>query len=297
MMSRSADQLRRRWSGVSKRGSDGQIGPAEQRLQARPQRGGAAGLEREVPAAHREDAHGRARGALRLAAVQHRGVGDVVGRDQGLQHRDVEVGALTGAIAAAQGGQDRAEGVGAGQHVGGLEVRRARRRLVALVEVHHPGGRVDDVGEGLALAPRAGLAEARDRAVDEIGLDRGHRGVAQAELLDDAGGEVLDEDVGDPAEIGDDPAALRVAQVHRDAFLAHVDADEVGGLVGAARLDLEVVLPHVVALARPLDLDHARAQVGEQARAVGAGEHAGEIEDDQIREWAGDVAHRASIAR
>ena len=62
-----------------------------------------------------------------------------------------------------------------------------------------------------------------------------------------------------------------------------------------------MVAPHVVALAGPLDLDHARAQVGEQPRAVGAGEHAGEIEDDQIGQGQIDSgpgsAHRASIAR
>jgi hypothetical protein len=75
----------------------------------------------------------------------------------------------------------------------------------------------------------------------------------------------------------------------------------------SARPELEVVLAHVVALARPLDLDHPRAQIGEQAGAVGAGEDAGEIEDYQIGqgqigrgkvgERVGSVAHRASIAR
>src|SRR5216683_1300174 len=141
------------------------------------------------------------------------------------------------------------------------------------------------------------MPEARDRAVDEVGLDRCHRGVAQAELLDDAGGEVLDEHVGHAAEVGDHPAALRVAQVDRHALLARVDADEVGGLVGAPRLDLEVVLAHVVAVAGPLDLDDPRAQVREQAGAVGAGQDAGEIEDHEVGEGPGGVAHRPSIAR
>ena len=47
MMSRSADQLRRRWSGVAKRGSAASSGRPSSGLQARPQRGGPAGLERE----------------------------------------------------------------------------------------------------------------------------------------------------------------------------------------------------------------------------------------------------------
>jgi hypothetical protein len=40
-----------------------------------------------------------------------------------------------------------------------------------------------------------------------------------------------------------------------------------------------VTAPRVVAFARTLDLDHPRAQVREQARAVRAGKHAREIED------------------
>ncbi len=56
------------------------------------------------------------------------------------------------------------------------------------------------------------------------------------------------------------------------------------------------VPPHLVALDRPLDLDHARAQVREQARAVGAGQHAGEIEDQQVGQRAGRVAHAAEYS-
>jgi hypothetical protein len=76
-------------------------------------------------------------------------------------------------------------------------------------------------------------------------------------------------------------AALGPAQVDRHALLARVDAREVGGLVLAPGLDLVRVAPHLVALDRSLDLDHARPQVGEQARAVGAGQDAGEVDDHE----------------
>ena len=74
----------------------------------------------KVAAANREDAHVWPRRALRLAPVQHRRVGHVVGRDGRLQHRYVEVAALAGAVAAPQRREDGPEGVGAGQYVGGL---------------------------------------------------------------------------------------------------------------------------------------------------------------------------------
>ncbi|OGK92357.1 MAG: hypothetical protein A2W08_00525 [Candidatus Rokubacteria bacterium RBG_16_73_20] len=163
--------------------------------------------------------------------------------------------------------------MGAREHVGGLEVTDARHRVGRLLEVHHARDRVDDVGEGLALAQRARLAVARDRAVDEVGPHRRERRVVAAEARDDAGHEVLDDHVGHAREIEHDRARLRVRQVERDALLARVDADEVGGLVGAVRLELHEAAAHLVALARALDLDDARAEVGEQARAVRAREH------------------------
>ena len=50
-----------------------------------------------------------------------------------------------------------------------------------------------------------------------------------------------------------------VLEVELDAFLAAVEPDEVGGLAVYGR----VVAAGEVACAGPLDLDHARAEVGE----------------------------------
>src|SRR5205807_5574140 len=89
----------------------------------------------------------------------------------------------------------------------------------------------------------------------------------------------------------------RVPEVEADALLADVDPDEVGGLVGAPLLDLDVALARLVALARPLDLEHAGAEVGHQPRAVGTGEDAGEVEDDQAVEQARGVGHAVQDTR
>ncbi len=64
----------------------------------------------------------------------------------------------------------------------------------------------------------------------------------------------------------------------------------------AAGLELVRTPAHLVSLSRPLDLDDASPQVREEAGAVGAGEHAGQVEDDQAREGQVIGAHRRSIA-
>ena len=154
-------------------------------------------------------------------------------------------------------------------------------RLVALLERHHARGRVDDVGEGRALAPGPGLPEARDRAVHNVAFNSVDRRIVEAEPADHPGREVLDEHVGVTGQGQHHLAALGPAQVDRHALLAGVDAREVGRLVLAPGLDLVRVAPHLVALDGALDLDHAGAQVREQARAVGTGQHSGEVDDHE----------------
>jgi hypothetical protein len=173
---------------------------------------------------------------------------------------------------------------------------RARRRVVPAVEVHHAGRRVDDVGERGARAPRARLTEAGDGAVDEIAPHGGERVVVRAEARRDAGREILHDDVRAAREIAHDGLRRRLAQIERDALLARVHAHEVRALIVAALLELMRRAAHVVAAARLLDLDDARAEIGEEARAVRAGEDAREVENDEARqEWIG--RHRRSIER
>ena len=189
------------------------------------------------------------------------------------------MGAPTGARLAGDRAQDRHRGVRAGEHVGGLEIRRTRRGLVALLEVHEPRHRVDDVREGRARAPGAGLAEARDRAVDDVGLQGTERRVVAAQSRHDAGHEVLDDDVGHLRQVVHDRLALGLREIDADALLAGIDSGEIAALVAAAGLELQIVAAHLVALAGPLDLDHAGAQVAEQPGAVGSGQDAGQIQD------------------
>ena len=167
----------------------------------------------------------------------------------------------------------------AGQDVGRLQIRRARRGLVALLELHEAGDRVDDVGEGRPRAPGAGLTEARDRAIDDVRLQGAKRRVVAVEPRHDPGHEVLDDYVGHLRQILDDGLAFGSREVDADALLARVHPGEIAALVTSAGLELQVVPPHLVALALTFDLDHAGAEVAEQARAIGSGQDTGQIQD------------------
>ena len=187
--------------------------------------------------------------------------------------------ALTGASLAGDRAQDRDRGVRAGQDVGGLEIRRARRGLVSLLEVHEAGDRVDDVGEGRPRAPRAGLPEARDGAVDDVGLQGAERRVVAVEPRHDPGHEILHDDLGHHRQVLDDRLAFGTRQIDADALLAGIHPREIAALVASPGLELEVVAAHLVALALALDLDDASAEVAQQTRAVGSGQDAGQIQD------------------
>src|SRR5262249_22280275 len=140
------------------------------------------------------------------------------------------------------------------------------------------------MGEGRPRAPRPRLPEARDGAVDQVGLDGDERFVVDAEPRGYARGEVLDGHVGLPGEVPHDGARLGAPVIEPNALLAHVDAGEVRALIVTCGIELQMALAHVIAAARALDLDDASAQIGKEARAVRAGEDAREVEDDQVAE-------------
>ena len=130
---------------------------------------------------------------------------------------------------------------------------------------------------------RSGLAESGNRAVDQPRMPRAQRRVIEAELRQRSRTEVLDDHVALRDQPLEQARALRVLEVERDAFLVAVDAQEI-----ARSRPRGTAGPHaarVVALARLLDLDHARAHVGEQHRAVGTGEDAREVEHGDAVEW------------
>ena len=84
----------------------------------------------------------------------------------------------------------------------------------------------------------------------------------EAELGDGAGFQVLHEDVGAGDHGGEERLVCRLAEIEHDQFLAAVEPDEI-----AAFAVHEVVIAAREVAFRPLDLDDARAGVGQPAGA------------------------------
>src|SRR5580693_9007208 len=114
----------------------------------------------------------------------------------------------------------------------------------------------DDV-VGRTPSVGAGLAEARDRAVDDVRADRADRVVAAAEPVRGAWPEVLHHDVtpGGQGKQGLEP--VRVLEVDRDTALVPVDLGEAVAFAVTERPHG----PRVVAAGQPFYLDHIRPKV------------------------------------
>ncbi len=114
----------------------------------------------------------------------------------------------------------------------------------------------------MRVRERAALAEAGDRAADELGIVAPQAVDREAELGDRAGFQVLDEHVGLGEQLFQERLVLCLGQVEDDRFLAAVEPDEISALA----LRQRVIAAREIALG-PFDLDDARAGIREAARA------------------------------
>ena len=183
-----------------------------------------------------------------------------------------------------------------GQHRRGAEVgqRRANahRQPAGLTgHVHQPGDSLHDRGVGRPCGIRSALAEGRCAGVDDLRIDRHHGVVANAQAIDRAGAEVLDDHVG----------VLRQAQEHR-ATSGRLEIEAQAALVAVLREKLHALavdelvaqVARQVAALGFLDLDHVGPQVAEQHRADRAGGHHAQVQDHVAvqRQARRGVAHR-----
>ncbi len=238
-----------------------------------------------------------------VAALRHDAVAEVLAgdhrqpRQRAVGHRDVDQLTLARALALVQRGEDAERGhQRAAAEVGDLPGRLHRRaaRLAGQPEqADQP--QVVHVVAG-AVAHRAVLAVAADRAVDDPRVHRAHRLVADAEAVEHAGPEGLEHDVG----AGDEPqqhlAPGGLLEVDPHRGLVAVQREEqrpLRGVLGALVVGRRPA--HVVAHPEVLDLDHLGAEVGQQQRAEPARQQAGEVEDADAlkREAHGRVSWRS----
>src|SRR5882757_4069382 len=188
-------------------------------------------------------------------------------------------------------GADRDRSIHSGDDIGDRHTRSLRpaaRRIVRFAgDAHHAAHALDHEVVAGALAIRAGLAEACDRAVDKARIDLLHVVIGEAVAREIAELVILDEHVGDRGELARELLALGPRDVERDRFLAAVGR----GVIGRVRSVAPVLVLHpgrtesarVVARAGTLDLDDFGAEIGEVLPRPGTGEHARKIEDAYVR--------------
>ena len=209
-----------------------------------------------------------------------------------LEHRDLDLLAGARPLAGEERQHHPVRGHRARGEIGDRVADLHRRPVGKPGEVHDARLALDDqvVARPARLRPR--LAEARDRAVDEPGIQRVDGLPAEAEPRERAGPEVLDQHVRAREELPEDRLPRLRLEVERDALLPAVDAHEVGRLAAGEGGPGAGVVP----LARLLDLDHLGAHVGEEHRGVGPREHAGQVDDAHAVEGPHGVLRRSRLA-
>ena len=191
-------------------------------------------------------------------------------------HRHLEAPALAGGAALVE----RAEDADRHHHAGaGVAERNAGpdRRPVRLAgDAHRAAGGLRDHVEGEVLLVGAALAEALDLGIDDAGVQRADRVIAEPQPLDRSGRHVLDHDVGLLGHVLDQSQAALGFEIDRDRLLVGVEFEEIervgaAGSAGKGR-------PAGLAAIRVLDLDDLGAEPGERLGAGGARLELGQVE-------------------
>ncbi len=212
---------------------------------------------------------------VRVAIARHGLAGDALGDDRrcahrhhGIEQRHVDVLALARTLGVPQRSEHGHGRIHAGQHVHHRHadlLRAAARQIVTLAGHAHQSADTleDEVIAGLVRA-RAGLAVARDRAVDQRRIDRLQAFIVEPVALEVADLVVLEDDVRFGCELAHDRLTLRAGDVQRERLLAAVGAGEVGGIARGHALGVRqprrAPRARVVADAGPLHLDDLGAR-------------------------------------
>ena len=205
--------------------------------------------------------------------------------DLGVEQGDVEMLALAGGAAVMQRGEDGVGGIHAAHHVGDADAglgRLAAFRIRPAGERHQPAHPLDEKVVAGPVRIGAVLAEAGDRAIDEAGIFRRQRLVAEPAASKVADLEILHQHIGAARQPAHQGNALLARQVDGERTLVAVGGEVIGAFAGlvAVRIAQEGRSPAagVVAAAGPLDLDHVGPEIAEELGGGGTGEDARQVE-------------------
>src|SRR5207249_3092491 len=166
-----------------------------------------------------------------------------------LEERRVDELAAPGETPGPQRGEDPDDGEEPGAEVGDRHADLHGRAVVAAGRAHDAAHALRDQVVAAAIRVRARPTEARDRAIDQPGIDRGERLVIDAETPGHAGAIVLDEHVRRRHEALQHGDAVRLFEIEHERALVAVDGEERRRHAGRDLL----LAPRVLA-ARRLDL-------------------------------------------
>ncbi|SQH16765.1 Uncharacterised protein [Bordetella parapertussis] len=213
-------------------------------------------------------------------------------RDLRVQHRDIHMLSAPGALALGQHRQHAHGAEQAAAQVADGDAAAHRSRLGRSGNGHAAAHALDHLVERGTLRLRSGLPEAGHRTGDDARVDPRQRRMIDAQALRHAHAEVVEHHVGLAHQVQEDRLAGLALEVHADALLVAVQRQVVGAHA-VARI-IGIVLEQAagaLAGAGRLHLDGARAQVGKQHRAVGAGKHVGQVQHGNVLQRQGFSLH------
>ena len=192
-----------------------------------------------------------------------------------VQHTDVDHIALAGDSALIQGGNGAESAEDAGNDIADGSADADGLAAGFAGDAHNAAHGLHDHIIGGTGRVGAGLAEAGDGDIDELGIDLLQFLVAQAHAVHGAGFQVLHDDIDVLDQLLEHLDAFGILGVADDAFFAMVDADKVTALA----VDERTVAAAVIAGTGLFYLDDLGAHVAQHHGAVGTGQRVGEIQN------------------
>src|SRR5579875_428941 len=129
---------------------------------------------------------------------------------------------------------------------------------------HQAGHALGYLIEARIVAQRPGRAEARNTATDDARIARRQLVVTEADFLDDAGAEIVDQDVGRVGQAAQNPQSLLLLDIEHDAFFRAIAAQEEVIVRATARSQLGA------GIAGRLDFDHLGSVIAQDLRGKGS---------------------------
>ncbi len=190
-----------------------------------------------------------------------------------------------GAAPLVERGHDAVGAVHPGEQVGDRDAHPLRVVGPRARQRHQARLALGDLVVARAPALRPVVAESGDGEDDQLRVALLQLGDPEAEPLEDAGAEVLHQDVGPVDQAQQDLAVGLVLEVEGDGLLVAVGGQEVRRLPGVGPAhERRSPAAGVVAVPGCLDLDHPGTEVAEHHGGVRTGQGAGEVDDEHAVE-------------